>query len=1045
KEGSHLINTAIDTLFKKDDAVGGIERCFIGAALLISYGKNTEGSKLIDKGIEHIVQIDDTSSIKHLATVCRNQGIILREDNKLEASHIILASGIGILRTINDLVGIGQVSIDLGKTLVRRNEMNAAVEAYRNGVQLLAQGNLHKEATNIVNDLITEGRKQIDNKNINIGVPLVELSGELFIFLGAPERIMVISEIFINLGGKMLSERNNDIAALYFSKAMELATKAGLKDYLPKVGNRCIDFGLKLVKEEDPILGIQFMNVGADLISDFEAKPEKAVRATTNFIEAVIQVLGPVYEKSIEDEEQRLELIAQFVNSTIKFFAQIQANKQLEKLAKTLIDYGKNLMKTKDPKIVRRIFEPALRAAEKANNIKLQIEIANIYLNHVNYLISVNQMEFLETIVNQALNIYLEVNDMKEIRKFMGIMTHNGRELALKVETCPYGIYIINLLADLACNFKQQELHPVIIIPTIHLNQQALELENYELVIFARHTVIRLLRAIEASGFSLAILGNISLSNMIIEWYRPAEILFTKASSFDQAIKIVDQSLQLAVITKQKELGLAVIEKVLEIIDTTLRRRTKGIDLLYEILAIALNDLGQGPKLVEIGTRCMQIGKESADKHRIIESIDFLKAAGRIFAILKDDKLIAEVAITSATIGDVRLKEKNFKEGLYYYSCALENYELSQDEKSIQLIASTIENMFKTTPVKDGYLSFKIPGIVYANRDKTKDAENLASKAMKQADKMIASGKKDMIFDSIEYIFAATDIFERTGNFVEEAKIYDKYMFRYLGSTGDAKIIDLFNDMIIRTLIKKLRIWDFYAISDLFGRINDARVLKNKKYQAITETIEALKAGNIPVAILRAGLVSVKFERSIKDFVESYKNQIKRDINETGKLSIHDYVKDQPVSELVNILLQDLFGRKEIEGRYFQIGLFVSSTQLSSTLNLLDQELVEKGKAVVLDVASKTALTLDEALSVIRLEFLPQKFQATFNEDYTMVYSYLQLRSEVKELALGYQDIGNIDINKISKQLKFPPNIIHREIEYLILEGMVNPRLVGRT
>ncbi|MHA1212582.1 MAG: hypothetical protein ACTSSH_08980, partial [Candidatus Heimdallarchaeota archaeon] len=173
KEGSHLINTAIDTLFKKDDAVGGIERCFIGAALLISYGKNTEGSKLIDKGIEHIVQIDDTSSIKHLATVCRNQGIILRDDNKLEASHIILASGIGILRTINDLVGIGQVSIDLGKTLVRRNEMNAAVEAYRNGVQLLAQGNLHKEATNIVNDLITEGRKQIDNKNINIGVPLV--------------------------------------------------------------------------------------------------------------------------------------------------------------------------------------------------------------------------------------------------------------------------------------------------------------------------------------------------------------------------------------------------------------------------------------------------------------------------------------------------------------------------------------------------------------------------------------------------------------------------------------------------------------------------------------------------------------------------------------------------------------------------------------------------------------------------------------------------------------------------------------------------------
>ncbi|MFW9924237.1 MAG: hypothetical protein ACFFDW_13210, partial [Candidatus Thorarchaeota archaeon] len=137
KEGHHLINAAIDALFSKNEVASGVEKCFVGAALLISYGKGTEGGRLIDKGMEKIAQITDEASIKHLATVCRNEGIILREKGRLEASHIILASGIGILRTINDLIGIGQISIDLGRTLIQRNEMNAAVEAFRNGVHLL--------------------------------------------------------------------------------------------------------------------------------------------------------------------------------------------------------------------------------------------------------------------------------------------------------------------------------------------------------------------------------------------------------------------------------------------------------------------------------------------------------------------------------------------------------------------------------------------------------------------------------------------------------------------------------------------------------------------------------------------------------------------------------------------------------------------------------------------------------------------------------------------------------------------------------------------
>ncbi|NHJ85197.1 MAG: hypothetical protein FK734_07030 [Asgard group archaeon] len=1045
KEGFHLLNATIDSLFSKGDMTSGVERCFIGAAMLISYGKNVEGSRLIDKGMEKISQITDEASIKHLATVCRNQGIILRDDDKLEASHIILASGIGILRTINDLIGIGQISIDLGRTLIRRNEMSAAVEAFRNGVQLLAQGNLMKESLDIVNELITEGRKQIDNRNTMVGVPLVELSGELFIILGNPERIMVISEIFINLGGKMLNERNYEIAALYFSKAMELATQADLKDYLPKVGNRCIDFGLKLVKEDDPILGIQFMNAGADLISDFEDKLEKTSRATSNYIDAVAQVLSTPFEKSVPNEEERLELIGQFIDSTIKFFTKIRAEKSFERLSKILQDYGKKLLKEKEPKIVRRIFEPALRAAELGNHTKQMIDIANTYLDHVNYLIKIELFDQLETTLKQALNIYLEVNDHKEIRKFIGLMAHSGRELCLDEKTLRYGQQILDIITDLGVNLVQQDFYPVLIIPTLHLGQQAIELENYDLVLYARQNVIRLLRSIQAANLPLTILGNISLSNMIFEWYQPAEILINRPETYDQAIKIIDQSLQLAVITQQVELGRAVVDKVLEAMDNIAKRRTSGLEVLYEILASGLNGLNQSQDVIRLGSKCIEIGKMAAERKRLKESINYLKTAGRIFSLLQDERLIADVAIASATIGDQRLHEKNFKEGLYYYSAALENYELSQDEKSIQLIANSIEQLFKSTPPEDGYISFLVPGIIYANRDNIKQAESLAEKALKQASSMIKSGKKDLIYDSISYIFAATDIYERTGNFIEETRIYDSHMFEYLEAISETKIVDLFLDMLIRSVLKKLRIWDFVAIDNLFVKSIDNRVQKNKKFQAIKSSIDELKFGNISKAIEHANQVNVLYHRNLQEYIDNYRNQIKLDIQDKGKLSIHEYMENQPIAQLVNILIEELYARKEIEGKYFPIGLFVSSDQLSNTLNFLDKELQDNGKAAIQDIAKNTALTNDEALSVVRIEYIPQKFQAVLNDNQSILYSYLRLRNEVRELAFGYQEIGNVDINKISQQLRFPPETIQREIEYLILEGKINPRLVGRT
>ena len=1044
KEGNHLINTAIDTLFSKQEVASGIEKCFVGAALLISYGKGTEGSRLIDKGMEKISQISDETAIKHLATVCRNQGIILREDGKLEASHVIFASGVGILRTINDLTGIGQISIDLGKTLIARNEMTAAVEAFRNGIQLLAQGGLTKEASDIVNELITEGRKQIDHDNINVGMPLVDLAGELFLILGYPERIMMISEIFINQGGKMLNERNFEVAALYFSKSMELSIQAGLKDYLPKVGNRCIDFGLKMVKEGDSILGIQFMNAGAEIIIEYEEKREKVSRASTNYLDAIAEILSNKYEKIIENEEERLELIGQFIDSTIRFFAQIDGAEALTNLANVLITHGKKLLRTKEPKVVRRIFEPALRAAEIAKNTKLQIEIASIYLNHVNYLADKGIFELLDPTIDQALNIYLEVNDPKEIRKFIGILAQTARELALKLDSRQHGIKILTTLADLTCSLQVPEIYPVVVVPCIQLNDQALDSDDYDLMIFARQTILRLLNDIQDANLNLSVLGNIKFPEMIQQWHKVVEPLLLKQEAFDSVIKIIDQALQLAVIIQAIPLGQAIIDKTLFDVDTFEKKRFKGIDALYEVLAIAMNGLNQNTKIIEIGHKCIQLGKDAADRKKLRESIDYLKVAGRIFALVDDARLIAEVAIACASIGDQKLKDKNYREGLYYYSAALENYELSKDEKSIQIIASTIEKLFISTPLEDGYICFLVPGMVYANRENITKAEELAKMAVNEAEKMINSKKKDLALHSIPYIFAAADIYEKTGNFSQETKLYDVFMFKYLEAVSDSKILNLFIDLMIRTILKKLLVWDFKSVEQLFLQVTDNRVLRNKKYQALTNAMKDFKEGNINSALVHASNVNTLYLKSIKGFVELFKKQVKDDIAEKGIISIHEYLEEQKISHLVNVLIQDLFARKEIEGKYFQIGLFVSSKSLSDALNFTDKELVEKGKTPIIDIAKYASLKEDEIVSILKREYIPQKFQAMFNENDTIIYSYLQLRSEVAELALSYQEIGNIDINKISQQLLFPPETIQREIEYLILEGKVSPRMVGR-
>jgi hypothetical protein len=1045
KEGIFLINTTIDALFNKGDVAGAIEKCFIGAAMLISYGRTTQGSQLIDRGMAEIAKIDDENAIRHLATVCRNQGILLRDEGKLAASHIVLASGIGILRTINDLVGIGQISVDLGETLVQRNEMSAAVEAYRNGITLLHQGNLDKEALRIVNDLVTEGRKEIDNNNNLKGIPLIDLSGDLFILLNHPERIMVISEIFINQGGKMLNERNFEVAALYFSKAMEFAQKANLKDYLPKVGNRCIDFGLKLVKEGDSLLGIQFMNAGAEIIIEYEEKYKRAARACNTFLEAVTEVLSPNFERLVRVEEERLEIIGQYVDSAIRFFSQVEGKKTLIQLAELLNDYGKKLLKTKDPRTVRRIFEPALSAASEADSPKVKIKIANSYLDHVNYITSKNKFTDLETTINQALNIFLEVGDINEIRKFMGVMTHIGSELCINKRTQNYGQDIITTITDLTTSLEQPELYPVVIIPAMQLDLEALENEDYELVIFIRQIILRLLNSILNAGHPLSILGNINLSGTIPTWFDIARELLERQSTFDQAMKIIDQALQIAVIIQDSAAGTAIIDEVLAEIDVYVRKRYPGVELLYEILAQALAGLQITTRVTEIGNSCLTIGKEAADKKRLSEAINFLKAAGRIFATVNNNKLIGEVAISAAAIGDERIADDNYKEGLYYYSSALENYELSQDEKSITIIAKTIQDLFKRAPIEDGYVCFLVPGMVYANRNEIEKAEKLAEEAIQQTKKMIKEGKKDLIFQSIPYTFAAADIYDKLGNYIEETKFIDEIMFTYIESTGDSKIVDLFVDLLTRSINKKLLIWDFNSIYDLFEQITDQRIQKNRRFQAIKKAIASLTEGKINESLDDAKEVSILFQRNIEEYLENYRQELREDLMKLGKISIYNYKERQPISQLVNLLIQDLYARKEITGKYFQMGLYISGDSLTEFTNWLDKQLQEQGKAIIAEAPQNTTLEPEEALYVLQREYIPQKFQVQLNEDESILYSYLQLREEVKNLALGYQEIGNIDINKISEQLRFSPEIIQREIEYLILEGKINPRLVGRT
>jgi hypothetical protein len=1048
KEGLFLINTAIEKLFNNNRFSAGIERCFRGASLLIEFDKTSEGSQLIDKGMEQISQINKPEVVQELADICKEEGIELREKEKLEASHVMLATGVGVLRTINDLTGIGEISIELGHTLIQRQEMNAAVEAYRNGIQLLTQGGKEEESLTIANEIITNGRKFVDQENREIGIPLVELAGELFIFLEQNQRIMMISEIFINQGSKMLQNRNYDIAALFFSKSMEFAQQAELTAYLPKVGTRFIDFGLKLIKEGDTLLGIQFMNTGAELIAEHETKLNKTKRPAKNFIEAIEMQIANCQPKDMAkltevQEEEQLELLGQMFNGGHNFFVAIDDKKSLVNLSRILISFGKELLLQKDPRLVRRIFEYALTAAYSADNKELPIEIASIFLEHVKYLVEKQDLEFLHVTINQAQNIYLEIGDLQEIQKFIVTIAETGKKLAINEKTRKEGMKVFTEMTDLAIILTERQLITTILPIAYVLDETATEQELIDLAIFARQCIVRLIGASNNAGFPLSIVGSEEkISSIIQSWYQTSQGMLRKKKTFDQAIKIIDQALQLAVLSQQTNQGLAIFKEIKEEINDLVRKNFEGVDVLYEILEIGLNGLNERNMVIRLGKECMDISKEAAEKKERSKAIDFIKTAGRIFAVVNNDKLIADVAIMSASIGDRRLQDKRFKEGLHYYSAALENYDLSQDEESIQLIASSIEKLFGSVPQEDGYVCFYVPGMVYANRDKIEQAENLARLAMAETEKMIASGTKELIFQSIPYLFAAADIYRKTGNFVEETKIYDIFMFRYLIALNDSEINKLFIDLLIRSIEKKLLKWDFNAIENIFKRAKEQRIAKDKNFNEIVKTIEALENGRINQASRHASEVNILFQRNIQEFKEQYKVQLKEDIHKNGKINIYRYKEEQPVAKLINLLIQDLFARKEITGKYFPRGLFVTREELDKLLTLCDEEIQEKGKVNLVNIENNTAVTLDEAVTVIEQVYLPQNFQARINEDNSVLYSYQQLRKEVEELAIGFQEKGKIDSSLISQQLSFGPEIIQREIEYLILEGKINPNLV---
>ena len=1064
----NFIITAIDSYRKASNAEKARNLCLTMSHNYISKGDQQNGIEMIDQAASISNELEGAHEA---AKVYLTSGFSLIEANFIESGKLSIKKAMDIeiqAQNIQGCLELGDITLAKSAEL-EKSDVAKSIETYSMAGAIYESAKAFAKAgeinviiaskyinTNSAHQAIAFTEKAIDffikGSNIDLAYAaakqVIESSRRLLTENEATKAVLVLEKsqafvekvqrldlysllisIYLNAATQNLPNRKSAIGILFLNRALEMAKSNPDPDEMKKVVEYCMKLSLEIIRKKNSLAGAKVLEMAAK--QDIALNALQQLTSET-YIEAI--------KLTIDTE---WNMIGKVTRDALAYFKKIQKSEYIVEMLSTITNRANADIITNKPVLGFFFLEQAIKLAKQSENTEHLILLGNESFNQLQQINTESDMETSYRLLGYIYQLFNDINSLEHIENVGKEFVKFGSKDLIKNLYSLRGYEAIITARDISVQSQNQAIMNNVVLALLDFAFQTLT-KNTRTTLSTLEDIIVGLESFEVPHATRVALDYEPLREYIKSLVNFGEKIAKNEKTTTVGNQIVQCCYRIMILSKNESEALKEIDDVSRNLQKFIKKsNAEAANSIRQtgILLIDMNNTDQANNLAENSFKNADLLYQ---KKKYEEAVSFLEATLDINQQLEIDSELKNIGMFALNSGDRIAREGKIPESLTFYNLAIKAFDHAKDEES----SSRIINMIFQTREWDSdvTIAYKCYQIAAESAIRWRNAQKANEVATKCFNRGIAFIDQPRIPSKLSYKFIhlAGKTLEDIGLIKDAANAYDNAMLKYLRLMTTRKNIEtLVTELLVKTAVNRMASCDMDSLETIFLRVMElAEMKKSKIPKVIAQTLTLIKNSKVSDAWNLVASLPIVSHGRIRKIIAATKRIIIRDLTQKGTfdrtiLSTTD--RSLPLSDYI---LQELESSRKIKGQPINKDVFISLEKLNAIRKHFLSEYELWGRIDVETLTQEFAIQFNDAVSIIRREFLSSLYMAIFDNAQRVFYSFDRLKAEISLILSRERKKDTIfDPLQVSNEMKIPPDIIKEVLREITCEEVVEKAL----
>jgi len=996
----------------------------ISGFILVELGHQKSGRLAIDKAIDIELQTKNMAGCNELGEITLAKAIELSQSDT-EKANDIYALAVTIFEKAGAYTKAGETSSTIIGNYLSAGKAIEAVENAQKAVELYLKDKNIDHAVGTTKQILESARRFLEENELTKAVHILEKGRLLVEKISRFDLLSIIVSIYISAANQFLPNRKSSIGIFFLNRALDLAKSSPDPEEIKRIIDLSLKLAIEIISKKNSIAGAKVLEIVTN--QDISKK-------------ALLPYVSETYIEGIKITlDVEWNMIGKITRDAMQFFKATKQEEKINQLISILTKRANADIMLNKPQLGFYFLDFAIRLARDAENQKLLALIGSESFEQLIILDKESDLDIRYKLLGYCYQMFQEVQNMDAIEKIGKEFVKLGSKDLINNMQSVRGYNALLTSRDIAVQTQNDTLMTTVVLALLDFAKQ-LSSNNPRTTQTTLEDIIEGLEAFEVPHSNRA-----EVDYKVIEVYIKSIMSFGEKESkseknYTLGKKIVELCMRVLTLSKNQD----AIEK--ELIDTQrdfqklFRRANKDAAYRLKHVALLLIDLRNSDVANEVAETSFKTAQAQFEKKKYADSISFLESSLKLNEKLSMATELKNIGLFALSAGDRLVTEGKIPESMTYYEIAVEAFDkANDDESSNRLVNRIFQTREWDADVNIAYKCYKIASNSAVRMRNFQKAHEIANKCFNRGIAFIDQPRIPVNL-STKFISLAGKIFEDIGANKDAANAYDNAILKFLRLMKTRKNVEtVVIELLTKTAVNRMAGCDMDSLETIFIRIMELAELKKSKFtKTIARTLKLVNSSKVGAAWdLIASLPFISHGR-LRKIMSSTKNRIIYDLSQKGTFDRTLFSTTDRSLPLSDYLLESLIIARKIEGQPINKDVFISLNKIQAIRSYFYSEYQLWGRIELDAITKEFNIQHNDAVSVVRREFLSSLYMGILDNDQRTFYSTDRLKAEISLILNRERKKAAIfDPMQVANEMRIPPDIIKEILREISCEEVV--------